>query len=116
MSNRLGRGLIIIICLVTILYSIPFSGVNQAFALQSLKASQMQQSMPQSPGNLTVYGQWRYYQNGDFTPAKYYLVGIYTATNPEQLLAWGYTDGVGQFAIGPFANPNTAIRHRLSSF
>ena len=119
MSNRLIKRAIVALCLITILYSILYLDVNHTFALSSIKVNQTTQIIPQTLPNLTISGQWRYYdRDGTFTPAKYYLVGIYVATapnDPEQIWGWGYTDGDGHFSIGPFANPGTAIRARIIS-
>jgi len=61
MNTRSAQILAVAICLVTTLYLPASAGINQAFALQSLTESPVYQNMPQSPGNLTIYGQWKYY-------------------------------------------------------
>jgi hypothetical protein len=113
MSNRLVRRSMVALCLITILYLIPSADFNHVFAMQSLKANKIQQSMPQSPGNLTICGQWRYYdRDGNFTPAKYYLVGLYNA-DTGQPLAFVHTNDAGTYAIGPFPNPGTMIKVKI---
>ena len=104
MNNRFVW-VLVTICLVIALCLPASAGINQAFALQSLTGSHEYQSMPQSPGELTIYGRWLYPdRSGGNVPAKRFIVYVYTDNNPW--LAYDYTDDSGNFIIGPFANPN----------
>jgi|GEM_PF-1873152 len=111
MSSRFVS-ILVTICLTIVLCLSASIGVNQAFAYQTQPESLGYGNMPQSPGNLTIYGRWLYPdRDGGNVSAKYCFVWVYTDTN--EWLAWDYTDDSGYFIIGPFANPGTKIKVKI---
>jgi hypothetical protein len=120
MSNRSGRRLAVAICLVAALCLTTIANVKLAFAVQSpVKTSVFQnapQNPPQNPGNITITGQWQYYdRDGSLVPAKTFLVGLYTTSGTW--LAWSYTDSyTGNFSIGPVTNPGTKLRVKIFTY
>lgn len=81
MSSRFGQRLAVTLCLVMALCLSTVAGVRPAFATHSLMKTPASQNAPQNPGNLTITGQWKYYDRDDsLVPAKNFLVGLYTAS------------------------------------
>jgi hypothetical protein len=95
--------ILINICL-TIVLCLPASvGANQVLAYQTQPESLDYENMQLSPGDLTLHGQFYYHprDSTQYTPAKYYLVGIYTP-NTNQPLAFGHTNDAVTYATFNF--------------
>ena len=93
------------------------AGIPPAISLSGLDDGNNFSQAAANPGNLTVTGTWFHYdRSGTRIPSRSFLVQLRRASDGAHL-AFAYTDGSGNFTIGPVTNPGSAgIRVRIWTY